>query len=98
MTLDALGGAVLEVGDTAEMGVGALEAVLGRLDAAPARVALPSRARGVLPAPLVDYVGGDLDAVKWKSVGKGVKQAILPTDRLASVSYTHLTLPTSDLV
>jgi putative transcriptional regulator len=90
MTLDALGGAVLEVGDTAEMGVGALEAVLGRLDAAPARLAPTSRARGVLPAPLVDYVGGDLDAVKWKSVGKGVKQAILPTDRLASARLLRI--------
>jgi putative transcriptional regulator len=35
----------------------------------------------VFPAPLRDYVGGDLDAVKWRPVGMGVRQAILPTGR-----------------
>ncbi|MGV6839674.1 MAG: ChrR family anti-sigma-E factor [Planktomarina sp.] len=39
---------------------------------------------GVLPAPLQDYVGGDLDAVKWRSIGMGVKQAILPSSKDAS--------------
>ena len=34
---------------------------------------------GVLPRPLQDYVGGDLEAIRWKPVGMGVKQAILPT-------------------
>lgn len=38
----------------------------------------------VLPAPLRDYVGGDLDAIKWRPVGMGVKQAILTTSKEAS--------------
>jgi putative transcriptional regulator len=39
---------------------------------------------GIFPKPLQDYVGGDLDAVKWKSLGGGVRQAILPTGGKAS--------------
>ena len=45
--------------------------------------------RGVLPAPLCDYVGGDLADVRWRSIGMGVKQAILPTatDATARLLY-----------
>ena len=46
-------------------------------------IRLPRKA-GVLPGPLQDYVGGDLDAIKWRSVGLGVKQAVLDTDKDAS--------------
>ena len=44
----------------------------------------PPRAKGILPTPLQDYVGGDVEAIKWRSVGMGVRQAILPTDSDAS--------------
>ena len=45
----------------------------------------PARMQGsILPGPLQDYIGGDLDQVKWRSIGLGVKQAILPTSRDAS--------------
>ena len=36
------------------------------------------------PAPLADYIGGDLAQVKWRSLGMGVRQAILPTATSAS--------------
>lgn len=80
-SLDALGGALLETADPVEMEDGSLRRVLERIDAAPAVVAAsvaPRSANG-LPAPLVDYVGGDLSAIKWRAVGMGVRQAILPT-------------------
>lgn len=52
----------------------------GPLDEAPAR-----RSQGsILPGPVQDYVGGDLEVVKWRSIGMGVKQAILPTSKDAS--------------
>jgi len=52
----------------------------GAVDDAPvARVA-----GSILPGPLQDYVGGDLETVKWRGIGLGVKQAILPTSREAS--------------
>ncbi len=44
----------------------------------------------VLPAPLQQYVGGDLDAVKWRKVGGGVQQAILKTDTSATVRLLRI--------
>ena len=74
---EALGGAVLEERGVALSDTG-LADCLARLDDAPA----PARPRpvapsGTLPAPLRDYVGGDVDAIRWRPVGGGVKQAIL---------------------
>jgi putative transcriptional regulator len=69
----------------------AVEAALARIMRAPREIAVPVRpARGILPAPLQDYVGGDLDAVRWRPVGMGVRQAILPTDRAASARLLHI--------
>lgn len=42
------------------------------------------RSFGVLPGPLQDYVGGDVEFIRWRPIGMGVKQAILPTDTDAS--------------
>lgn len=86
---EAVGGAVIE-DQSAAMSAGALEAVLGRLDApAPPARAAPSR-RGILPGPLADYVGGDITVVKWKALGGGVRQAILPTSRGASARLLYI--------
>ncbi len=77
---DAVGGALIE--DIAEisMGEAALEAALARLDGLPqATRSVPLRPAGILPAPLADYVGGDLATVRWRKIAGGVKQAILPT-------------------
>ena len=87
-SLDGIGGTLIEGLDGAAMDAGALEAVLGRLDDAPAT---PIRVeRGVLPAPVRAYIGGDLDAVKWKSVGMGVKQAVLKTSDSASARLLYI--------
>lgn len=86
---EALGGAVIE-DQAAPMSAGALETVLGRLDApAPPALAAPVR-RGILPGPLAAYVGGDISAVKWKALGGGVRQAILPTSRAASARLLYI--------
>jgi putative transcriptional regulator len=90
-SFDALGGAVIE--DIAEvaMGAAALEAALARLDSLPqATRSEPLRANGIFPAPLADYVGGDLDAVRWRNVAGGVKQAILPTGREATARLLYI--------
>lgn len=79
---DALGGALLE-SEGATMSEASLEACLARLGApeAPRKAALR---RGIFPVPLADYVGGDLAAVRWRPLGMGVRQAILPTAKGAS--------------
>ena len=38
----------------------------------------------VLPAPLQDYVGGPVQDIRWRPIGMGVKQAILPTTKDAT--------------
>ena len=80
---EAVGGAVLE-GEAVPLAEGALERSLARIggqEPAPRRAA-----PGVLPAPLADYIGGDLSAVKWTTLGMGVRQAILSTSRRASAT------------
>ncbi|MFN6978832.1 MAG: ChrR family anti-sigma-E factor, partial [Gemmobacter sp.] len=90
MSFDAIGGAVVERLDAVPMRDGSLEAMMARLDTLAAAPRPMPRRRGVLPAPLQDYVGGDLDAVKWRPVGMGVRQAILPTEKGATVRLLHI--------
>ncbi|SDX31684.1 anti-ECFsigma factor, ChrR [Ruegeria halocynthiae] len=79
-SFDAVGGCVLQAQDTTEsMNDGSLAATMA-LIAQGVPTPRPERSFcSVLPAPLQDYVGGDVNAIKWKPVGMGVKQAILPT-------------------
>ncbi len=89
---DSVGGALLDTADTSQMAPGSMAAALA---AAKSSAATPARAAavrptGVLPAPLQDYVGGDLDAVKWRAVGMGVRQAILPTQGGATARLLHI--------
>lgn len=86
---DALGGALVEqaipgrAADEVAMTEGTLSAVLDRIGADPSQqrvVAPPKPSCGKadhLPQPVRDYIGGGLDAVRWRPVGMGVRQAIL---------------------
>ncbi|WP_375173831.1 ChrR family anti-sigma-E factor [Pseudooceanicola sp.] len=83
---EALGGAVLEERGVAMAETG-LADCLARLDDVPTPAPVARKAPvsdGTLPAPLRDYVGGDVDAIRWRHVGGGVKQAILSTSDSAS--------------
>jgi putative transcriptional regulator len=84
---DAVGGALLEQTQTptSAMNKGSLAATMAMIADGPARaITAPIKQAGVLPTPLQDYVGGDLSAIKWRPIGMGVKQAILPTSKDAS--------------
>lgn len=82
---DVVGGALLEGADAVPMSDASLDAALARIDGvAQAKARAPARPCGILPAPLADCVGGGLDMVKWRAIGMGVKQAILPTEADAS--------------
>lgn len=91
MAFDALGGAVIE-DSTCEMDEGSLAACLARIDGMTQMTApLRPRTDRVLPAPVLDYVGGGLEAVKWRALGMGVRQAILPTaDKGASARLLYI--------
>ena len=81
---EAVGGTMLDACEPAALSEGSLAATLARLDV-PSAAPRPAPARrGLFPSALQDYVGGDIGAVKWRPLGMGVKQAILPTGRDAS--------------
>jgi putative transcriptional regulator len=85
-SLDAVGGALLDEAEEIAMGEDALTRALERIEGLPqATRSEPLKPAGIFPAPLADYIGGDLSSVRWRKVGGGVKQAILPTAKDASV-------------
>ncbi|MGR3501780.1 ChrR family anti-sigma-E factor [Pseudaestuariivita sp.] len=91
-TYDTVGGALL---DTLPCAVDAPDfaATLSRIadtPTMPMQVASAPVADAVLPAPLTRYVGGGIDAVAWKSIGGGVRQAILDTDKDASARLLYI--------
>lgn len=77
---EAIGGAALEGIPAVEISAGALGRCMALVDtAAPETPTEPASARpGVLPAPLRRYLGGDVDRIRWRRVGGGVSQCILP--------------------
>ncbi len=82
---DALGGEMIASRVPAvEMNGNALAQTMSLIAGGPLDEVRPLRKPGVLPGPLQDYVGGDLEAVRWRSVGLGVKQAVLQNDKSAS--------------
>lgn len=81
---DTLGGALIEDADTAQMQQDSLARTLAQLDETPVERPAPTVETGVLPRPVRDYLGGDLEAVRWRPIGMGVKQAILSTSNSAS--------------
>lgn len=82
---DTVGGALMEDSAEAEMSDGSLDATMALIATGAAEEKRsPGASDSILPAPVRDYIGGDLDAVKWRPVGMGVKQAILPTARGAT--------------
>ena len=84
---DAVGGAIMEQQGDVPMGEGAFAATMAMINSGPEMdmPAPPRNAPSVLPQPVRDYVGGDLDSVTWRKIGGGVSQAVLPTTRDASV-------------
>ena len=91
-TYDAVGGAVMTDCAPVTMADDSFEATMRLISAMPVSDDRPRRAAAghVFPAPLQDYVGGDLAQVKWRNVGSGVRQSILKTSNDASVRLLHI--------
>jgi putative transcriptional regulator len=85
---EAVGGAVLEDEPCAAMADDSLDQMMARLDGLPqANARSAMQADEIYPAPLADYMGRGL---KWQSLGRGVKQAILKTDGAASARLLRI--------
>lgn len=89
---DGMGGALLEQAaeESATMSAGSFDAALEKARASQIEVAAPKPADPVLPEPLAAYVGKGLSDIRWRSIGMGVKQAILPTSRDASARLLYI--------
>ncbi|MCL3881869.1 ChrR family anti-sigma-E factor [Marivita sp. GX14005] len=91
---EALGGAVLDSCGVETIGKSSLQSVLDRIHSAPERMShleRPAQRRDArLPKPLEDYVPGGLDAIKWRPVGMGVRQAVLPTSSEATARLLYI--------
>jgi putative transcriptional regulator len=95
---ESIGGTLIEVEAEAEITDGELEAIFGRIEytedsatPAPVPAPAPERARRgsyVLPQPLRDYADGDVDGLRWRSLGGGVRH--LPIDTGASRAKARL--------
>lgn len=86
---DAVGGVLMGECETVPMADDSFAATMAKLtQLAPI---MPRRqASKSTPAPLMDYLGGDLTSVKWRSIGMGVRQAILPTDKSATARLLYI--------
>jgi len=87
---DTVGGALLVGTDEVAMTRDSFASTMARIRAARPEVKPAPRRAGLLPVPLQDYIGGDLDAVRWRPVGMGVRQAILPTSKAATARLLHI--------
>ncbi len=91
---ESIGGTLIEEEAEAEIADGELEAIFGRIEHtedSATSAPVPERARRrsyVLPQPLRDYVDGDVDGLRWRSLGGGVRH--LPVDTGASRAKARL--------
>ena len=76
---EAVGGALVDQTEKVEMSADALAATMALIDAAPEFTPRAAKANRVLPAPIQDYLGGDVEDVRWRALGGGVRQAVLKT-------------------
>lgn len=88
---EALGGITLEDLSPSELDANSLALCLKKLDAQSPDGKEFSVSKGsILPGVLQKYVGPNLDQIQWKSVGGGVKQAIIPTKGKATARLLRI--------
>ncbi len=88
---EAVGGDVLERADEADLAADSLEATLARIESEPPAPEAPAHdPASVFPGPLQRYVGAGPDDVRWRSVGGGVKQAVLDCSKGATARLLYI--------
>ena len=87
---DAIGGAIVAASGEATLDDGCLAATMALIAASKAEPEPVRTSGGIFPLPLQTYVGGDLDAVKWRRISGGVSQAVLKTADKATVRLLRI--------
>ena len=82
---DAVGGAVLDKCEKERMSVDALSATLHQIKTCACDTTAPKICTGIFPEPLQGYIGENLESIHWHGMGKGVRQANIPTAKGACV-------------
>lgn len=90
-SFDAVGGVLMDNDDEVELAEDSLEATFDLIANTPSapKTSIPIKG-AVLPTPLQSYVGGDLDKVRWSTLGGGVKQCVLKTSNKATVRLLNI--------
>ena len=90
-SFEVLGGVLLESEPVDDVTAPDLQATVALIEATVpgSRATAPKRATET-PFPLSAYIGDNLDAIKWKAVGMGVKQAILKTSAAATARLLYI--------
>jgi len=94
---ESVGGALLEALEPAALAPDALDVLLARLDDLEEEPALPAAPRSLaataqprlMPEPLRSYVG-DLEAIRWKRIMRGVEQLEVPVGGRSGSVKTRL--------
>ena len=86
---EAVGACLMENCERADMNTGALSSTMDRIKNSN-MVVHRKKNENVLPEPVQKYFGGDIEKVKWTSLGGGVKQAVLPTDKKAQARLLYI--------
>ncbi|MBM7068568.1 ChrR family anti-sigma-E factor [Actibacterium sp. 188UL27-1] len=92
-TMEALGGAVLDDLSGESMSYGSFEATMRLISERPKeaiKAEVVRKSCDVLPGPLMDYVGGNLDDINWRPLGMGAKQVILKSSLEANVRLLYI--------
>ena len=90
-SFNAVGGALMEDDDAVELAEDSLAStyeLIANMPEAP-KSTVPTKGT-VLPTPVQNYVGGDLDKVRWRNLGGGVKQSVLKTSNQATVRLLQI--------
>lgn len=88
--MEEIGGSLLETVGTKRVMESSFDALLTKLDVATEEGESPSPAptaaagNPVLPQPLRGYLGCDVGGIRWKNLGMGARQIIVPTGETAT--------------
>ncbi len=87
---ESLGGCVLNRCEKAAMDRDALDKTMEQIKCGSVASEGHDLCTGIFPQPLQNYVGGGAETVHWKSIGKGVQQAILLTEKKATARLLYI--------
>lgn len=90
---DAVGGSLLDDCGAEPMAAGSMDAVMAKIAGngpTDEPIVVPTDAESDVPAPLADYIGNDFADVKWRSLGGGVRHALVKTGGKATARLLHI--------